>query len=105
MKNLDFPTVLEKIRAYGEKFTGFVGRYRTVLTVAVACGAVLAAVMQTRSYLNPVRNETVYEETRTQVNVKSIDNDVVTKLEATQSDRTDSVDSDFVPGRDNPFDE
>jgi len=103
MKDLNLDNLGEQATAAGAKLIEYVSRYRTILTLLVACVAILASVMQAQSFLNPERNEDTFAETKSQVNVKSIDQDVLQKLEKTQADRTNSASSNFVPGRNDPF--
>ena len=99
----DLNKYLDLAKKYGLESVHLISRFRTLLTVAIAALAIFAAVLQAQEFLNPARNETTYTETKSQVTVKNIDQEILSKLEATQSDRTDTASSDFVPNRDNPF--
>lgn len=99
----DMKKYLDQAQGYATKFVNVIVHYRIILTFAVACLAIVAAVFQAQEFLNPSRDETTYTETKSQVNVKNIDEDVVNKLRETQEDADQIVDTDFVPGRDNPF--
>ena len=78
-------------------------RYRVIVTVSVACGAILFAVFQTQGFLDPSRDENAYTEKKAQVNVQNLDSETVKKLESTQQDKSESVEPDFDPDRNNPF--
>ena len=101
----DVKEIIEKSENTGLRAVGYVSKHRTVIIVVVICAAVLAAIVQTQSYLNPTRNEAKYTELKSSFNTKSIDNETLEKLQATQSDKTETVDSNFVPDRNNPFTE
>lgn len=96
---------LGKLTAEGQKLVDFVSSHRTVIIIVVACGAIIAAVFQAQSYLNPERNEEKYTELSSSITVKSLDEEILEKLEATQNDQNYNVDSNFVPDRTNPFTE
>lgn len=87
----------------GIKVLGIIGKHRTVIIIFIACIAIFASVSQAQSYLNPVRNEEKYTEVQSSANSKKIDQTIVDKLSKTQNDQNSTVDSDFVPDRNNPF--
>jgi hypothetical protein len=103
MKELD--NLLPKFKEYLAKAIAFISKHRVVITVIVACSAILASVMQAQGFLNPVRNETLYTEQKASSSTKTIDEEIVKKLSETQTGEDISVDSDFVPDRNNPFNE
>jgi hypothetical protein len=85
------------------EFIGFIDKYRMVIIVLIASIAVLSAVLQTQGHLNPPRNEAEFLELKSSISVKKLDEEVLRKLQQTQDDLNASVDSDFVPNRNNPF--
>ena len=97
--------LLPKLSLYLNGTVAFISKHRVVLTVLIACGAILASVMQAQGFLNPLRNETLYTEQKATSNTKTIDEEIVKKLSKTQTDESISVDSNFVPDRNNPFNE
>ncbi len=101
----DLNNLLPKFNEYLTKSIAFISKHRVVLTAVVACGAIFASVIQAQEYLHPVRNETLYTEQRASANTKTIDEKIVEKLSETQTDEDISVDSNFVPNRNNPFNE
>ena len=101
----DLNNILPKLNVYLNKSIAFISKHRIVLTVVIACGAILASVMQAQGYLNPTRNEELYTEQKSSSNIKTIDEDIVKKLEETQTDEDIFVDSNFVEDRTNPFNE
>lgn len=103
MKELN--NILPKVKEYLARSISFVSMHRVVITVVVACSAILASVIQAQGFLNPVRNETLYTEQKASSNTKTIDEEVVRKLSETQTGENISVDSNFVPDRNNPFNE
>lgn len=101
MNNLkDIPA---KLQDNSMIIVGFISKHRTVFVIFIMCFAILAAAMQTQIYLNPDRNEVRYTEIRSSVNPKKIDQNIVNKLAETEKDQNNSVDSNFVPNRNNPF--
>lgn len=101
----DIKDILEKSENKGLDVVAYISKHRTVILVLVACIAILAALMQTQSYLNPKRNEDKYTEIKSSISAKKIDDEKLEKLQTTQQDKTESVDSNFVPDRSNPFTE
>jgi len=99
----DTNKIVQNLGTIGAKIIGYVGRYRTVIVIFIACIAIFASVMQAQSYLNPVRNEDKYMEVQSSANSKKIDQAIVEKLSKTQGDYSSTADSNFVPDRSNPF--
>jgi hypothetical protein len=81
----------------------FISRHRIVITVFVISSAVLIAVIQAQSYLNPERNEDKYIEIKSSITTREIDQEIVEKLKDTQIDREETAESNFVDDRTNPF--
>ena len=101
MKDLN----VAKLSSSAKELMRFLGKHRFLLIFLIASCAVMFALLQTRTYLNPSRDEDVYTELKTGVNYSEIDNDVVEKLQSTQDDEDIQVDANFVPNRSNPFSE
>ena len=99
----DTKKLAEKLSQSGIKLISVVGKHRTVIVIFIACIAIFASVMQTQSYLNPSRNEAKYSEVQSTANSKKIDQSIVDKLSKTQEDQNSTVNSSFVPDRNNPF--
>lgn len=97
--------LLEKSENKGLGAVAYITKHRTVIIVFVASTAILAALIQTQSYLNPARNEDKYTEIKATISAKKIDKTKLEKLQTTQQDKAESVDSNFVPDRSNPFTE
>lgn len=94
---------INKIKNSSTKYIDFIYRNQ-VFIVLVICSAVLIfALLQSRTYLNPERNEARYEEERLKINYATIDEEVVNEIKATLDDKNITVDSNFVPDRRNPF--
>lgn len=86
------------------------GKYLKIVTqkqvffVVLVCSAVLIyTLIQASSFLNPERNEDRYTEESLKVNYATIDEDIVDEISKTLQDEDINVDSNFVPGRNNPF--
>jgi len=99
----DIKQLFEKTESKGIDAVDFISRHRTVIIIFVACSAILLSVMQAQSYLNPSRNEDKYNEVRSTINTKEINQEILTKLEKTQSDVINTAESNFVQDRTNPF--
>ena len=65
----------------------------------------MLSLLQTRTYLNPTRDESLYTELSTGINYNGIDEEIVEKLKSTQNDQEVLVEADLVPNRNNPFNE
>lgn len=77
---------------------------KQVFFVVLACSAILIyTLVQATSFLNPERNEDRYTEESLKVNYATIDEEIVEEISKTLADEDINVDSDFVPGRNNPF--
>jgi hypothetical protein len=80
-------------------------RHRMISIFIFSSIAIVLALMQTRSYLNPTRDEAIYTELSAEINYKGIDESIVKKLQSTQGDEEIQVDAILVPDRNNPFNE
>ena len=80
-------------------------RYRAVLVFTIAAFSIGAAAMQASDYLSPQRNETLFTEEVLRIDIESIDEQKLSELQQTQTDQSIPVDTDFAPGRSNPFSE
>lgn len=77
---------------------------KQVFFVVLACSAILIyTLIQASSFLSPERNENRYTEESLKVNYATIDEEVVDEISKTLQDEDINVDSNFVPGRNNPF--
>ncbi len=101
----DMKNIAKKAEITGLRTVSFISKHRTVILVFVASIAVLMAVMQAQSYLNPARNELKYTEIKSSTTIRKIDEDVLRKLEKTQEDIDNTVDGNLVIDRKNPFSE
>jgi hypothetical protein len=99
----DFKKLVENSENKALSTVDFISKHRIVITILVICFAVLFAVLQAQSYLNPERNEDKYIEIKGTISTSQIDQEVVEKLRKTQVDREESAESDFVDDRTNPF--
>jgi hypothetical protein len=99
----DVKQLLKKTESKGVDVIYFISKHRTVIIIFVACSAILLSVLQAQSYLNPSRNEDKYNEIRSTINTKEIDQEILAKLEKTQNDIVNTAESNFVQDRTNPF--
>ncbi len=88
-----------------KKAVVFFSHHRVIIVFIIASASVLLAVIQSGSYLNPTRNEDLYNEEVVRINYPSIDQETLTKLQQTQNDQDITVDPSLAPNRSNPFSE
>lgn len=93
----------DNLMKQSEAIVAFVTKHRIVIVFALAGAAILAALIQSNSYLNPPRNEAIYQDGVLLINYSQIDQEVVEKLRSSQNFTDIEIISDFVPNRDNPF--
>lgn len=96
-------TILESTKKQGEKIIGVIIKYRLTVVIMIAAASVMAALVQSGTYLNPPRNEERYSEEKVKINYSSIDEKIVEKLSKTQQDASIEVNENLVPSRNNPF--
>ena len=101
----DLSTSFGKIAGSSKELLHFLSKHRALLIIVISSVAVIFALSQTREYLNPSRNEDIYTELSAGINYRGIDQDIVEKLQSTQSDQDIQVDANLVPDRSNPFNE
>jgi hypothetical protein len=99
----DFKKIVEQSENKALSAVDFISKHRIVITIFVICFAVLVAVLQAQSYLNPERNEDKYLEIKSTISTRQIDQEIVDKLSQTQLDRESTAESNFVDDRTNPF--
>jgi hypothetical protein len=99
----ELKSILEKSETKGLVVVDFVSKHRVVITIVVACAAVILAVFQAQSYLSPERNEEKYIEVKSSISTRKIDQEIVDKLSFAESDKENTADSNFVDDRTNPF--
>jgi hypothetical protein len=96
---------LQKLQPVAMKYLGILYR-KQVFIVLILCSAILIySLLVSRSYLNPTRDEDHYQEASLSVNYATIDQSELDELSATINDKDIEVDSNFEPGRNNPFGE
>lgn len=101
----DLSASLTKLSTSSKAILHFLSKHRILLVIAISSAAIMLALFETRSYLDPTRDEAVYTELSTGINYSGIDEDIVEKLKTTQEDEEIIVDTNFVPDRNNPFSE
>lgn len=101
----DISNSLVRLNTASKGLLHFLGKHRILIVIIISSAAIVFALFETRSYLNPGRDESIYTELSTGINYSGIDQDTVEKLRSTQNDQEILVDSNFVPDRNNPFSE
>lgn len=86
-----------------EKITSFFASHAVFLFIIIASLAILAALLQSRSYLYPTRDEQKYTEGISEINYKSIDEEALKQLAESDNDPVIEVNPALVPDRNNPF--
>lgn len=84
-------------------FIEFITRHRAIVVFMIASAAVIAAVVQASTSLNPPRDETKFQEEVLLIDYSNIDQEIVEKLQQTQDSVGVDIDTDFDPTRNNPF--
>ncbi len=101
----DLNSILSKVTAASKELLKFMSTHRILIVFLVSSVAIMLALVQTRSYLNPSRDEAIYIELSTGINYNGIDDVIVKKLQSTQNDKEIQVNANLVPDRSNPFNE
>jgi hypothetical protein len=99
----DMKNILEKSSNKLVSTIEFISKHRIVITILVISAAVIIAVLQAQTYLNPERNEEKYLEVKSTISIREIDQEIIDKLIKTQEDRENIAESNFVDDRTNPF--
>jgi hypothetical protein len=99
----DLKTQLSAFVKKFEAITSFVARHTVLVFFMIASLAILAALLQSRSYLDPARDEQIYSEGVSGIQYKTIDEETLDALLASEQDEQIEVNPALVPGRDNPF--
>ncbi len=87
------------------KYLAIINKNQVFIVLVVASCILIYTLIQSRTYLNPERNEDKYSEEIIKVNYATIDQELVDEISATLEDENIDVDSNFVPGRTDPFSE
>lgn len=96
---------LDSLKNSFNKYLGMINKHQVFIVLIIASAVLGYTLLQSRTYLNPERNEERYTEESLKVNYATIDQEVVDQLSATLDDASIDVDSNFVPGRTDPFSE
>lgn len=88
-----------------DKYGNVVFRKQVFIVLLIVSAVLILSLLQSRSYLNPTRNETRYQEEVLKIKYSTIDQAVIDEISATLNDKTIEVDPNFEPGRNNPFSE
>jgi Tfp pilus assembly protein PilO len=99
----DIKQIIENTESKGLNIVQYISRHRTVIIILVASSAIILAVFQAQSYLNPERNEEKYTEIRSSISTKEIDEEILSKLKETLSDAENTADLNLAQDRTNPF--
>lgn len=103
--NDELNKTINSLKSSTSKIIAYITKYRFTAVFIVASASVIAAVVQSGTYLNPPRNDDRYNDEKLKINYSSIDKDIVEKLSKTQQDATVEVNENLVPSRNNPFTE
>lgn len=99
----DLKKIIQKSETKSLLVVNFISKHRVVLTILVACAAIILAVFQAQSYLSPERNEDKYMEVKSSISTKKINQEIVDKLNFAELDKENTAESNFVDDRTNPF--
>lgn len=99
----DVKQLLEKTENKGANAVQYISNHRTVIVIVVASVAILFAVLQAQSFLNPPRNEEKYTEIKSSISIREIDEETLRKLESTLEDKENEASSNLAQDRTNPF--
>lgn len=99
----DLKAQLETFTKKFESIIAFVSNHTVFVFFLIASLAVLGALLQSRSYLTPSRDETKYNEGISAIQYKTIDKDALDSLNSTDDDTEIEVNPSLVPDRNNPF--
>lgn len=83
----------------------FTSLHRLIIVFVIVGLALSFALLRTRSFLNPERNEARYNDEKLKINYKSVDYEIVNKLKETQQDSSVTVEKNLQQGRTDPFTE
>lgn len=86
-----------------EKSHSFISKYILLFTVTVSSLTIIIALLISQHYINPVRDEQVYNEGEAQISFKEINQDKLKTLQESLETSNVEVGTDFVPDRTNPF--
>lgn len=95
----------DSIRSFSDKFVKFISKYRLITMLAISAIIIAVTLVQSRKYLNPPINQAKYDEGKALINYSTIDKKIVDEISATLNDENIEVNTNFKPGRDNPFSE
>jgi len=101
----DLLSSFSRVTASSKEIIHFMTKHRILFVFIISSLAIMLSLLQTRTYLNPTRDESLYTELSTGINYNGIDEEIVEKLKSTQNDQEVLVEADLVPNRNNPFNE
>lgn len=87
------------------KYLDLINKHQVFIVLLIASSVLIFTLVQSRTYLNPERNEDRYAEESVKINYSTIDQEIVDEISTTLDDEDIQVDPNFVPGRNNPFSE
>lgn len=96
---------LDSIKNRLSKYLVIINKNQVFIVLVIASCVLIFTLLQSRTYLDPERNEERYSEESLKINYATIDQEVVDELSATLDDASIDVDTNFVPGRTDPFSE
>lgn len=90
---------------FGRRIFTFAVAHIVVIIFLVAGAAIGMALMQSRSLLNPARNEAHYQDLALKNKYSKVDYTLVNKLQKSINDKDIVVNPNLAPNRKNPFSE
>lgn len=94
-----------QLLTYTEKTHDVISKYLLLFAVAISSFTIIGALLLSQHYINPERDEQIYNDGESQISFKEIDKDKLKTLEDSLEDTSVEVETEFVPNRKNPFSE
>lgn len=95
--------MIEKIKSFLAKYLRVVQRNQVFIVILLVSAVLIFSLLRSRGYLDPVRNEERFSEGVLKIKYSTIDQSIIDEIGATLEDKDIEVDSNFEPGRNNPF--
>ncbi len=99
----DMKNMTEKIQKLGISLIATATKHRFILIFIILGAAIAFALLRTQSFLSIPRNEDRFNEGKLSIRYKQIDTETLESFKSALNDQNTEVDSNFEPGRVNPF--
>lgn len=93
----------ESLKISLNKYIQYINVHQVFIVLLIASSVLVFTLVQSKTYLDPARDEAKYNEEVLKINYATIDQQVVDDISSTLDDQDINVDPNFVPGRSNPF--